>query len=234
VKLLQWTQADTFSLFCGEHDGYSRLPSPVVHRRWVVGFGDGLWLIRDVALGAGTHDLVLSWHLAPFLEVRADSRHVTRLAVDGERLSLLAPEQNGWTRTLTEGEWSPAYGIAEPAPLLRFSSRTALPAETALLVLPAAHGRAAPDGQLQCATAPTGGCTAYRYRAGDAELCLVFRDRPGPWACADWRSDALFLYASLQGGETRRLGFVEGSYAEHAGRSMVDRSSTAAVFESSL
>jgi len=222
VRLLHWSDADTFGLFCGEHDGYSRLPAPVVHRRWVVGLDDGVWLVRDQALGTGTHDLVLSWHLAPFLDVRATSRSITRLEDDGEVLLLITPEQDGWVRTLTEGEWSPAYGVVEPAPLLRFSSRSALPTETALLLLPAARESAPRKGGLSYAASACGGCTAYRYRAGDSDRWMFFRDRPGRWAFGDWSSDALFLYAELERGKLRRLECVEGSYAEHGGRSIVN------------
>src|SRR5208283_3574642 len=35
TKTEQWIAGKNFDLFIGSHDGYSRLASPVMHRRWV-------------------------------------------------------------------------------------------------------------------------------------------------------------------------------------------------------
>ena len=65
VHAERWLETPGGALFVGRHDGYERLASPVTHRRSVVSFGQGLFLIRDQALGKGTHDLRLFWHLGP-------------------------------------------------------------------------------------------------------------------------------------------------------------------------
>lgn len=45
----------------GEHDGYQRLNSPVVHRRGILQIGDGWWLVLDRLAGEGDHSFRLHW-----------------------------------------------------------------------------------------------------------------------------------------------------------------------------
>ena len=42
-------------MVAGEHDGYTRLPDPVRHRRTLVSVGGEYWLCVDVLEGTGTH-----------------------------------------------------------------------------------------------------------------------------------------------------------------------------------
>jgi Heparinase II/III-like protein/Heparinase II/III N-terminus len=48
----------------GEHDGYRRLPSPVVHRRGILKVGDEHWLVVDDLQGCASHTYSLHWLLA--------------------------------------------------------------------------------------------------------------------------------------------------------------------------
>ena len=67
VKAEKWISGKSFDLFAGSHDGYCRLQSPVVHRRWIFSLKKELWLVRDLASGGGEHQLDLFWHLNPSL-----------------------------------------------------------------------------------------------------------------------------------------------------------------------
>ena len=49
VEAEGWIVGQTFDLFAGSHDGYSRLPNAVVHRRFVFSLKSGFWLVRDLA-----------------------------------------------------------------------------------------------------------------------------------------------------------------------------------------
>jgi hypothetical protein len=234
VRLLRWAEAPGFTLFGGEHDGYARLPLPVIHRRWVFGLDTGLWLIRDLALGEGSHSLDLFWRIAPFLRVDAVSPEIAALNDGGETLALLAPEGDGWVRTLGQGEWSPAYGAAEPAPVLRFSRQTRLPAETALLILPAGACVGATRGRVRRTGGSDAGAAAYRYTAGSSEVCMFFREQLPSWSLDEWASDALFMYAVLDAGRPCRIGFVDGSYVEYAGRRLVNSGSCVPVYDAAV
>ena len=52
------------SCWNGEHDGYTRVPDPVTHRRGVVRLGAEHWLVVDSLRGLQTHDYRLHWLLA--------------------------------------------------------------------------------------------------------------------------------------------------------------------------
>jgi hypothetical protein len=71
-RVLSWkTTADADSVV-GEHYGYQRLASPVIHRRAVRFNKRGrFWLIEDEIMGEGTHDFAFRFHCAPGLEVAA-------------------------------------------------------------------------------------------------------------------------------------------------------------------
>ena len=47
----------------GEHDGYTRLPDPVVHRRAVIRLPHERWLVLDALEGVGNHIYRLHWLL---------------------------------------------------------------------------------------------------------------------------------------------------------------------------
>ena len=65
AKAENWISGQTFDLFVGSHDGYSHPDNPAIHRRWVFFRKPKFWLVRDLMLGTGKHQLDLRWHLAP-------------------------------------------------------------------------------------------------------------------------------------------------------------------------
>ncbi len=69
VKAETWLTGCTFDFFVGNHDGYSRLLYPVLHRRFVFHVKGGIFIVRDVAEGGDTHLLETFWHFAPELEL---------------------------------------------------------------------------------------------------------------------------------------------------------------------
>ena len=64
VRAERWVEGRGGALLVASHDGYERIAA-LTHRRWVVSLGRGLYLIRDVSSGAGTHQLRLWWHIGP-------------------------------------------------------------------------------------------------------------------------------------------------------------------------
>lgn len=113
-----WRLGSGCDVLCASHDGYTRLPDPVTHRRWIVRWG-GAFLVRDLVEGSGSHELALHWHFAP----GADP---ARLAVAGG---------TGWESAVIAASYSPAYGIVETAPCVAVRRHARLtpaePVETA-------------------------------------------------------------------------------------------------------
>jgi hypothetical protein len=51
-------------LWLGEHDGYARLPDPVMHRRAIAHLGEDGWLVLDRLVGKQPHQFRLHWLLS--------------------------------------------------------------------------------------------------------------------------------------------------------------------------
>jgi hypothetical protein len=91
----QWITGETFDLFVGSHDGYNRLASPAVHQRWVFALKSGLFLVRDLARGAGEHRLDISWHLGPEMQMHVEN--VFRVRGTASGLAVLCADKHGWS-----------------------------------------------------------------------------------------------------------------------------------------
>ena len=214
VSVERWRVGRHSSLFSGNHDGYSRLLEPVLHRRWVFHRRGQFWLVRDVAAGEGTHQLEVAWHLGATL---APLSTRDNLFADGEdRLGLVTVEGHGWSQSAHRGNWSPVYGREERATVLTFGSTTTLPAEFVTLLvtdvaLPVSVGR------LQ-ELPRENSVRAYRYLREGQEHHFFFADNEGSWRLANWSSDASFLYwAWDRRQDARMLVICDGTYCETGG-----------------
>ena len=85
-----------------EHDGYGRLPGPMLHRRGVMVLGEDAWLVWDEVMGLGEHELCLHWLLGDY--------PVEQLGDHGLKLDILEEDYFVWTG-VHDGK------VAEPSPL---------------------------------------------------------------------------------------------------------------------
>ena len=104
----QWIQGESFDLFVGSHDGYSRLADPVIHRRWIFSLKDNFWLIRDVAVGEARHRLEISWHFGSEIQVQTENIFGVRNGDD--RLAIITVSAHGWSEEGHKDWCSPCYG----------------------------------------------------------------------------------------------------------------------------
>ena len=216
VKVRSWIVGQKFDFFEGSHDGYSRLPSPVTHRRWVFHRKRNFWLVLDRAEGGGRHQLDIVWHAGATLDPVSSKEHAF---VDGQNsLVLLAVEGHGWEQSRRRDYWSPAYGRRECASVINFGAQVELPADFATLLLAGADVPEDPGRMVRLNT--EGNATCFlRYSKGAQEHNFVFSHQPGPWTCGPWTSDADFLYWSSDREEEQyNLIFCNGSYADAGGR----------------
>jgi hypothetical protein len=221
VKAERWISGETFDLFVGSHDGYSRLPHPVIHQRLVFRLRGGLSLIRDLALGTHIHTLETFWHFAPDLKVHEEGRALIAAPsapnADGlhaeTRLALLASHGSAWLRNVGSGLVSSAYGAKETAPVACFSSTVQLPAECAFLLAPLLGG--APPGTFETLDENHNRLArAYLYETPDAAHYMFCADAAGTWTLGPWTSDARFLYCGLEDRRLVHLILVAGSFAK--------------------
>jgi hypothetical protein len=189
-----WINGQTFDLFVGSHDGYHRLVDPVVHRRWMFSFKSRFWLVRDLAVGVGKHQLDLFWHLSPALSRQGKDSNVFLESGGQTGLSVLAAQEHGWSVEVNQQQWSPVYGRKERCEVLHFGTRATLPAEFATLLVPLAGAKADIGRLIQVQPSATEKLvTAYRYRTDHEEHHFFYGQRK-PWTFGPWTSDADFLY----------------------------------------
>jgi len=235
VKVETWLNRQTFDYFVGNHDGYRRLADPVLHRRFVFHVKGGLWFVRDLAEGAGSHLFESFWHFAPEFEVREERGAVFAESgspgkTDRAVLSLLFAGEPGWKIEISESWVSRAYGSKEVAPMVRASAHAKLPQECGVLLLPTTQPSdvgtlVALDGvRVQ-------GVRGYRYQTVCDTEFLFFGEGLGSWRCGPWSSDASFLYCKLKDGRPAQVVMVSGTFAEWNDKQFVSDASPGGCFE---
>jgi hypothetical protein len=217
AKADQWITGETFDLFVGSHDGYSRLASPVVHRRWVLSLKSGLFLVRDLAQGIGKHRLDIAWHLGPEMRLRAE--HLFGVKETSGGLALLCADKHGWAEEVRKDVWSPVYGKKEPITVLNFGTVADLPAEFVTLLIPLEEIGGTAGKLMQMRVEASAPVKAYRYSTAMEEYSFFFAEMGRPWTHGKLASDAEFVcWQRKREGEDELLIFCNGSYVEIDGR----------------
>ncbi len=217
TKAEQWIAGKSFDLFVGSHDGYSRLASPVHHRRWIFSLKSGLYLVRDVVQGEGEHCLDIAWHLGPEMRLRADHLFEVKGASGG--LAVLCADRHGWSEEVRQDTWSPVYGKKEPTIVLNFGTTTDLPAEFVTLLIPLEEAREIPGKLTQMRAETATLVKAYLYSTPSEESSFFFAEMGRPWNQQRVGSDAEFVcWQKKRESEDELLIFCNGSYVEIDGR----------------
>jgi hypothetical protein len=218
AKTEQWITGETFDLFAGSHDCYSRLPSPVVHRRWVFALKSGLFLVRDFACGSGKHRLDISWHLGP--EMRFQGECLFRVKGTSGGLAVLCADKHGWEEQVRKDVWSPVYGQKEPITVLNFGTVATLPAEFVTLLIPLEEVSEIPGRLMRMAGQPFAPpVKTYVYSTPSEECWFFFADKDRPWTHGSLGSDAEFVcWQRKCNSEDQLIIFCNGSYVEIEGR----------------
>lgn len=232
VQTERWLAGDTFDLFIGSHDGYGRLPDPVLHRRTVFHAKGGVWVIRDVLTGKQVHSLQSFWHFPPQVIVeKAEGQIATRWASSegtsrGALLSIASPE---WKPEILPGLVSPAYGVKETAPVACFSATLRLPVEhTVALIL--SQPLKASDRFAEIREGESHGVRGYRHDSASRAWYIFFADN-GTWRCGPWSSDAAILYCAADEGHLTHLVMVSGSFVKWQNRELIAHRASVERFE---
>jgi glycosyltransferase involved in cell wall biosynthesis len=216
VQAEGWITGRSFDLFVGSHDGYSRLPNPVIHRRYVFAAKSGLFLVRDLVLGFGEYPLDLFWHLGPGLSERDSGLFFD----DGAGLRVVTVDDPAWSRTVEDHFHSPVYGVKQAHKALHFATRAKLPTEFVTLLIPVSEA-ISPEGNLTKIPAASDACVGYRYRSSADEHCFFFGEA-SPWKIDPWTTDAEFLYlCQSANGEPVTVVCCNASFVEWEGHKIV-------------
>ncbi len=210
-----WIAGSIFTFFVGSHTGYRRLADPVVHRRMIFSLHGEYWLVRDIAEGAGEHDLEILWHFAEDVKVAPSSGAVTATpAASGGKLVLLGASPQKWELAVAEGWVSPVYGERLAAPVASFAARLQLPAEHGTLVLPL--GTADQPGHFHLLDNARN-AVGYVYERGEVQDYIVFGEGR-TWNAGRFRGDAGLFFCRTERGEIASLAVCSTAKVEIDGR----------------
>jgi Heparinase II/III-like protein/Heparinase II/III N-terminus len=164
------------------HDGYG----DVRHRRHVLRFGGGSWLIVDEVIGGARHEAVRYWHFDPAWAVRTDeSGRLHAVHDDGASVWLL---HDAIETLLIRGDerlglgwYSPVYGTLVPTWTVRFSNEAPAPFWLATWITPdCGHGpQVGPFLDRPVADADRAGSSPIAVRLVDGDVVQVTVLRPG-------------------------------------------------------
>jgi hypothetical protein len=230
-----WLVGKSFRYLVGSHNGYARLAAPVLHRRYVLNVGDGVWLIRDVALGGAEHELEIRWHFASDLEVQANGAGTVKVSPVGAgsgdaSLVLITPDETNWHTEVSRTLLSPAYGALRPAPLVRCHSRVLLPAETSTALV-ARSGANRQQDQFRMAAMTQAAVQVYELEYDEESHGFFFALGDEGWSFGPWSSDAQVLYCRIDNERLMHLVVIGGSYAAWQGQPLLKMAQAAAFFE---
>jgi uncharacterized heparinase superfamily protein len=127
--------ADTVPELVASHDGYRRLPDPVVHRRGLTLADDVLTVVDELDC-AGEHVLRSFVHLAPTASVtEVDAGYEVAI---GEAAVTITFDTAAEDELSLEDSWvSDRYGVRERAPLLVLTARRRCPTRLTYRIAPA-------------------------------------------------------------------------------------------------
>ncbi len=141
-RVLDWQSNSDADHIVAEHSGYQCLAQPVTHRRTVhFNKRDRYWLIADELSGAGTHDAVFRFHLAPRLESKLRPDGIVEVCdkINGARLLFAAsgfPAEPNFEQQFSSND----YGQKAESVSICWRARTTLPFEVRFLLVPACQG----------------------------------------------------------------------------------------------
>jgi hypothetical protein len=151
VRLREWHSTQDFDFLDAEHDGYSALPDPVLHRRRVIFVKPGYWILVDDLSGKGRHDVDLTFQFAS-ADVQLSAHPWARAATPGGPVLWISPFPSAPAQPAvksgepspTRGWISPEFARLSPAPMLIYSFAVALPWRIVTLLLPDRQGLSTP------------------------------------------------------------------------------------------
>ena len=147
----RWDSTPEFDYADAEHDGYTDLKDPVIHRRRVYFAKPRFWVLVDDLTGADVHEVDLRFQFGDVRLAAGTDGWVCSWRKDGKGLLLRSFSTVPLQAAIHEGGldpiqgWvSPNYGLRRPAPALSLSSVCRMPLRIVTLLLPADGSDAVP------------------------------------------------------------------------------------------
>ena len=204
-----------FAFIAAAHDGYTRLQSPVTHRRTLFAPYQGFWFVLDELASDGPHDYALRWHLAPGADARQEAEGGWGVGLEGSKLHILAAA-DGWISAAEPGWFSPAYGVKQAAPVIGYAKKGAVGKEAIATVL--WDGTSGTPAPTLVSLGHSSAHCAYRLTHGDGHLIFIVGDGLSVINIDGWETDARFLCGMLDSdGQPLRVTSVRSNVVRYRG-----------------
>ena len=154
---LRWV-AENGPLKCidASHDGYRRLPGPVVHRRVVLETGRDGWLVIDLLEGAEDHEIEVGWHFDPRLRLHLEEGAATLYGAASPEMHMVWKGSLELEPAIYRGSSEPCLGWVswesgslEPADVLVLKGHAAAPCWVATALVPWNPGGGSPEFEAE-------------------------------------------------------------------------------------
>jgi hypothetical protein len=198
AKLRLWGTCPEFDVMTGEHDGYSRLKHPVLHRRTIISMRGKYWLLVDRLEGEGRHTMEQRFHLAPGIRIHPGFSK-ERIVLRKQSVALFfytvpfrgeEPDRNGLV--FEEGIAGLFPSRIDPIDVINIKRETTLPLEMAVVLAPEEVGIGKVVSQLAAGEEKAFSVIEIQAKDFKDEIWVgqkMFRDGLGK----EWRSDADFV-----------------------------------------
>jgi hypothetical protein len=211
-----------------EHDGYRRLPNPVIHRRRVLHVHPNCWVIADDFRGEGAHSFETFFHFPPLAAVRLDPRRSLtsvslRLAERDYGLSFGFFSSNAvqagiiqGSRNPVQGWYSGAYGGIQPAPVLCATVHDSVPSSSIAVLIPQTVGLDSKDlPRLYEQLIDDGTGTACMLHQAGIEDLFVMSLSQAPITVAGFTFEGEFLWVRSIEGHISEVLAINATSAAH-------------------
>ena len=196
LEVIESAQPRKFMPLCieAEHDGYTRLPEGVTHRRRLVYIPPEYWILVDDLRGSGRHDFEFNFHFAPKVEISALAHDGANLVLEASGLKLGMFASAPLRMERMEGCVSRGYGHKASAQILRASLSCSTPA--AAMTFLASSPRPPVLRRIDVGTEMTIACS-YEHD-GIADIA-VLSDGNSEIALGDLRMQGEFFWLRREG-----------------------------------
>ena len=216
-RVERWVAGESFDFLEASHDGYTRLPSPVRHRRSVFFVKGHFCLVLDAAEGRGRHSLEIFWHSAGE-QCELDALHRAVARAGETTFAVVSAIDAEWKTELIRTPRSPSYGRLDSRFSIRCYAEADLPVEAAFLLVPRL-AREEDLGTLRRLAGESLGLRAFQYVTGAKRHTWFFAPTASPWALGEFSSDARVAYcAQDRDGEIESVVVCEGSFFARHGQ----------------
>lgn len=184
------------------------------------------WIVRDTALGSGSHSLQQRWHFVPGSDAVASNTGEVKTAYDkGGNLSIAQVQDSRFKIERSEAStwvWEGPSRVEKKMPTFAYTTTADLPAAIDTVLFPFEGKQETPKPKL-IESSPNGMDSAFKIVQGKVEDTFILQKTAGPKTLKSEKLsfDGERLFVRKIGGKLRSLLLVNGANVSVNGKQIV-------------